>query len=242
MCRSVHFDPNALKGTPCQDCLKRQLSLLEGLSHDELEQLDRNRTKVDYKPGEILFKEGSRIQGLICLNQGKIKIYNHSASGVEQILSLKKPVDFLGLNDLLTGSIHHASAMAIDAVSVCIIEKEDFLRIAHKNMAFTWRINRHLAESARQTENRLLDLTQKHMRARMADGLLYILDFYGLRQEDDCVNFSLKRADMAALTNMTTANAIRVLSTFAQEKLISLDGRNLRIVRPDKIRHISLMG
>lgn len=242
MCRGSHFDQGEAVRVSCQDCLKRRLSLLEGLTREELEQLDHNRSIVNYSAGEILYKEGSKIQGLICLNQGKIKIYNSGSTGVEQILALKKPVDFIGLNDLLTGNVHHSSAMALEDVSICIIEKDNFLRIAQKNHAFTWRLTRHLAESVQQTEHRILDLTQKHMRARMADGLLYILDFYGVRPEDECVNLSLKRADMAALTNMTTANAIRVLSTFAQEKLITLDGRNLKIIKPEKIRHISLMG
>jgi hypothetical protein len=47
---------------------------------------------------------------------------------------------------------------------------------------------------------------------------------------------------MANLSNMTTSNAIRSLSAFAQEKLIELDGRRIRILNENALQKISKMG
>ena len=52
----------------------------------------------------------------------------------------------------------------------------------------------------------------------------------------------LSREDLANLSNMTTSNAIRTLSTFAEEQLVAIDGKKIKIVREDELRRISQMG
>jgi hypothetical protein len=41
---------------------------------------------------------------------------------------------------------------------------------------------------------------------------------------------------------MTTSNAIRTLSTFTEEDLISTDGRKIRILKEEELRKISRYG
>ena len=47
---------------------------------------------------------------------------------------------------------------------------------------------------------------------------------------------------MANLSNMTTSNAIRTLSTFVQEGLIALDGRKIKILNEAALQKTSRMG
>jgi len=41
---------------------------------------------------------------------------------------------------------------------------------------------------------------------------------------------------------MTTSNAIRTLSIFAQEKLIAIDGRKIKLIDEEGLRKISRIG
>lgn len=52
----------------------------------------------------------------------------------------------------------------------------------------------------------------------------------------------LSRDDIAALSNMTTSNAIRILSQFAEEKIIALDKRDVKILDTKKLNHINNIG
>lgn len=52
----------------------------------------------------------------------------------------------------------------------------------------------------------------------------------------------MSREDLANLSNMTTANAIRTLSTFVAEKLIIVDGRRIKILNEMQLRKISKYG
>ena len=62
-------------------------------------------------------------------------------------------------------------------------------------------------------------------------------------EEDGCtLSIYLSREDLANMSNMTTSNAIRTLSTFANEKLIAIDGRKIKLIRIDALENISKKG
>ena len=84
-----------------------------------------------------------------------------------------------------------------------------------------------------------MSLTQKHIRARLADALLLISDIYGVNPDTGILNVLLKRSDLASLSNMTTANAIRILSCFKEENLIDVNHRNIKLKDLNGLKDIS---
>ncbi len=226
----------------CMNCAKRCHSLLGELSFEELRILDRNKYTVTYRANETICKEGTKSLGLICLNKGKVKITRSGMSGSEQILTLKKPVDFVGFRALMNGNTYLSSAIAIDDVSICIIDRQDFFEVIAGNDQLAFRIIRFLAHQLNEMDNRLFNLTQKHIRARLADALLMIHDIYGTNTKTGILNVSLKRADLAALANMTIANAIRLLSSFSKENLIEVNRRDIKIMDLKGLRDLSVFG
>ena len=52
----------------------------------------------------------------------------------------------------------------------------------------------------------------------------------------------MAREDLANLSNMTTANAIRTLTAFVNEKLILVDGRQIKIINEAQLRKVSKFG
>ena len=52
----------------------------------------------------------------------------------------------------------------------------------------------------------------------------------------------MSREDLASLSNMTTANAIRTLATFVSEKLILVDGRKIKLINEEMLQKISKNG
>ena len=118
----------------CMNCHKRNHSLLNDLSHEELVQLNSNKYRVNYKAGETICKLGTKPLGLICLYEGKVKITRTGSNGNEQIVSLKKPVDFIGFRTLMRENTFMTSAVAIENSSVCIVDKNDFFNIIKNNI------------------------------------------------------------------------------------------------------------
>jgi CRP-like cAMP-binding protein len=220
----------------CLNCTIRRNSLLSELNYNELKLLDRNRYEISYKHGEIICQEGTKPFGLLCLNKGKVKIVRSGINGKEQIVGLKKAVDFIGFQELMGGSSCLSSTITIEDSSVCVIEKKDFFKVVKKNKNLALKIINLFANKLITKDSRLVNLTQKHMRARLADALLLVNDIYGTNPTTGILNVALKRSDLASLSNMTTANAIRVLSNFKDENLVDINHRsislkNLRILK-----------
>ena len=92
------------------------------------------------------------------------------------------------------------------------------------------------------SDERTVNLTQKHIRGRLAESLLFLKETYGLEEDESTLSIYLSREDLANLSNMTTSNAIRTLSNFATEKLITIDGRKIKIIDEEKLKKISKIG
>lgn len=222
----------------CLTCPFLSFSLLDKLDSNSVEILNRQKSMVTYTAGELLYREGTKIQGLNLIKSGKIKVFKTSHRGNELILSFRKSVNFLGLADLLLHRHHHSSAMALEDTEICILDKEHFLKIVKSNPLFSLRISEYLARVLESAQIHFLNLTQRHMRGRLAYALIYLHDFFGTRESDSFINLSLKRADLAALTNLTTANVIRTLASFEEESLIEVNGRDIRILDPVKMQQV----
>ncbi|MCP4460814.1 MAG: Crp/Fnr family transcriptional regulator, partial [Cytophagales bacterium] len=202
-------DPNK---TNCVTCLKKNFSLLDELSEAELARLDKNRTHDNFRKGETIYAEGNEPSGLLCLNVGKTKIIKKGLGDKEQIITMKRPVDFVGFSELMSQEVYSTSCVALEESSICTINKDDFFSVIKSNANFFMKISRFLSSEIHHNANRIIALTQKNLRARLADALLYIIKIYGLELDMQTLDVKLKRSDLAAISNMTTANVIRTLS------------------------------
>jgi CRP-like cAMP-binding protein len=240
----VNVNPNLSLDTgknTCMNCSMRTHSLLNELSYNELEALNKNRYVVTYKAGETICKEGSKPLGLLCLNKGKVKITRRGVNGTEQIVALRKAVDFIGFRALMGENVCLSSAVALENVSTCIIDKNEFFKVIKDNHLLAFKIIRLFAHELTETDNRIINLTQKHIRARLADALLMINEVYGTCPLG-ILDISLKRSDLAALANVTTANTIRLLSSFVKEDLIEVNQRDIKIKNLKALKDISVFG
>jgi CRP-like cAMP-binding protein len=67
-------------------------------------------------------------------------------------------------------------------------------------------------------------------------------NIYGLEEDRKTISIFLSREDIASLSSMTTSNAIRTLSNFASEGIISLKGRRISLNDQTALEHISELG
>ncbi|NOQ26173.1 MAG: cyclic nucleotide-binding domain-containing protein [Bacteroidales bacterium] len=222
--------------------IDNQMSVFSVLNTDEKEQLKRNSTCTQYKKNDIIYKEGDKPSGLICLSKGKVKIFKEGVGGREQIVRMAKPVGFIGYRAIFAEQNYLASAEAIEDCVICTIEKEALFKILKTNSDLAFSIIRSLAFELGLSNNRTVTLTQKHIRGRLAESLVFLKETYGLEEDDSTIKVYLSREDIANLSNMTTSNAIRTLSTFASEKIIALDGRKIKIQDLKGLERISELG
>jgi CRP-like cAMP-binding protein len=225
-----------------EQCLEGSHSLLKGLSRKEKETLVMHHTYAQYGKGELVLKEGEKPHGLICLASGKVKVFKEGVGGREQILRMVRPQGFIGYRAIFAEGTYSASAIAIEDSAICIFEKDCFIRIIRKNPDLALLFMKVFAKELGFSNNRTVSLTQKHIRGRLAESLLVLRDTYGFENDGKTIKVYLSREDIASLSNMTTSNAIRTLSTLASEDIISIEGRKIMILDDLRLERISELG
>lgn len=225
-----------------KEVFENQKSIFSVLTPEEKEDLQNHIALAYYKKNEFIFKEGEKPSGFLFLVDGKVIIYKEGVGGREQIIRMTKPLGLIGYRALLAEEAHNGSAIALEDSTIGIISADYLLSKLFKNPQFSFKVIQKLARELGFSNSRTVTLTQKHIRGRLAESLLLLKEKYGWENDGATLKVYLSREDIANLSNMTTSNAIRTLSTFAGEKVIAIDGRKIRILDISKLEKISKLG
>ncbi len=217
-------------------------SVFHFLNQEEKQELEQYVSMAQYKKNEFIFKEGDKPTGFLLLVNGKVKIFKEGVGGREQIIRMARPFSIIGYRALLAGENHIASAVTIEESMVCTVTAEFVLNRALKNNNFSQKLINKLAGELGFANTRTVTLTQKHIRGRLAESLILLKDKYGYEPDGTTLKVYLSREDIANLSNMTTSNAIRTLSTFANENIIAIDGRKIKILDAQRLDRVSKLG
>ncbi|MCQ2342570.1 MAG: Crp/Fnr family transcriptional regulator [Paludibacteraceae bacterium] len=197
---------------------------------------------VSYHKNEIIHHEGDTPTHMMTLISGKIRLYKEGVGMKPQIIRMLKPYDFFGYRAVIAGDEYNSCASAFETSLVCRVNREAFLEIVQQNNRFCFRMMEEMAKDLAISELRTVNLTQKHIRGRLAESLLSLKQSYGLDEDEVTIAIYISREDLANMSSMTTSNAIRTLSQFAQEGIISLDGKKIKLLKEDELIKISQMG
>lgn len=226
----------------CQICIDSPHSLLSELCENDKQEILNSTICFSYKKGELIYAEGEQPSGLHCLLTGKVKIYKDGIGGRQQIVRMANPIGFIGYRAFFAEEIHIASAEALEDSIVCRIKTELIMNIVRNTPDLSMSIIRALATDLGFSHRRTVTLTQKHIRGRLAEALLVLKETYGYESDGCTLKICLTREDLANLSNMTTANAIRTLSNFASEGIVELDGKKIKVIDKEKLEQVNSMG
>lgn len=195
-----------------------------------------------YKKNELIYREGESPDNLMCLLSGKVKIFRDGVGGRSQIMRMMRPVQYFGYRAFLAGEPYVTAAAAFEASVVCEIPMPMVAKAMESNNRLCMFFIKELSVDLGISDCRMVNLMQKHIRGRLAESLLILKAAYGVEPDGCTLNIYLSREDLANLSNMTTSNAIRTLSNFAAEKIITIDGRKICLIDEDCLIKISRIG
>lgn len=212
------------------------------LTPAQREFLAQNFTIQKFKKNETIYCEGETPMHLMCLLSGKVKIYKEGVGGRSQIIRVIKDKEYFAYRAYFAEENYVTAASAFEPCTICLIPMTAIVQLLRENSELGMFFIRQLSIDLGIADERTVNLTQKHIRGRLAESLLFLKDTYGVEEDDSTLSIYLSREDLANLSNMTTSNAIRTLSLFAAEKLITIDGRKIKIIEEDRLRKISKIG
>jgi len=225
-----------------EEVFENPKSIFSTLTRVEKKDLRKNITLVNFSKNEFIFTEGEKPANFLFLKEGKVIIFKQGFGGREQILRMIKPLGIIGYRALLASESHIGSALAIEDSIVCKISSGYLYDKLLKNPDFSLRLLQIVSRELGFSNLRTVNLTQKHLRGRLAESLLLLKEKYGWENDGATLKVYLSRIDLAHLSNMTHTNAIRTMTIFAAEKVIALDGRKIRILNLQQLEKISQQG
>ena len=216
--------------------------LWQPLTQEQREFLAQNFTIQKYKKNETIYCEGETPMHLMCLISGKVKIFKDGVGGRSQIIRMIKPREYFAYRAYFAKQDFVTAAAAFEPSGVCLIPMSAITTLVAQNNDLAMFFIRQLSIDLGISDERTVNLTQKHIRGRLAESLIFLKESYGLEEDGSTLSIYLSREDLANLSNMTTSNAIRTLSQFATERLITIDGRKIKIIEEEKLKKISKIG
>ena len=212
------------------------------LTDEQRELLSENISIRRLERDEMLFSEGSTPTHLYYLLRGKITMHRDGLGGQQQIVRMVEPGALFGYASAIAGSNHRSSAIAGSDTEVAQIPISLMFHFIWENSNFAMLFLKELSSLLGLSIERTMSLTQKHIRGRLAEALLHMKAKYGVEDDGQTLSVYLSRDDLAQMSNMTTSNAIRTLSAFAQEGIIAIEGRRIKFVNIDELQTISDRG
>lgn len=212
------------------------------LTPDEKRLIVDNFTIHYFKKNQIIYAENENPEYLWCLLKGKVKMFKDGIGGRQQILRLYRPIQYFGYRASFANEPYVSSAAAFEISTVGSLPMTLVKDIINGNMNLAWFFIHELSKHLGGSDTKIVNLTQKHIRGRLAEALTLLIDNYGFEDDGQTLKIYMAREDIANLSNMTTSNAIRTLSSFVAEHIITVDGRRIKIINEAQLRKISRFG
>jgi CRP/FNR family cyclic AMP-dependent transcriptional regulator len=136
------------------------------------------RAIVAYPRGESVFTQGDACSHVYYIQAGSIKLSVQSKVGKEAVVAVLGPGAFFGEGCLAGQSIRMGSATALTPAIILELEKEEMLRVLHKQHRMSDRFITHMLARNIRIEEDLVDQLFNSSEKRLARTLL-LLARYG---------------------------------------------------------------
>jgi CRP/FNR family transcriptional regulator, polysaccharide utilization system transcription regulator len=203
--------------------------LFKKLTEEEFNRLNYEKTCSVYKKGTVLYREGGRLTGFYCVTKGIIKVFKTGIDGKEQIIRFAKKGEIIAYRSLLSQELACTTAKVIEEAVLCHIPYQTLLFLIQNNWQFSHHMLQIVCRELREANEYITDIAQKTVRERLAEVLLLLKESFDLDNQNT-LQISLTREELANIVGTATESVIRLLSEFKQDNLIELQGRKIKFM------------
>lgn len=222
----------------CVDCEKSS-KCFSKLIPSELEFINHKKIQIQYRKGENLCKQGAYASYVIYISNGLVKLYLENTNNKFTNVKLLKTTDFIGLASIYGENIYDYSVVALKETDVCLIDKSAIRKLLENNADFASELIKRYCYWEKYFFSFIKSIAYKQMPGRLADTLLNL----GAEELDNEQVFKyITRKDIANFACISKESTIRLLTEFKNEGIIEVSGKNIEILKPDKLKEISKTG
>jgi CRP-like cAMP-binding protein len=181
---------------------------------------------VFYKRHEVICKQGAKVTHSIFLINGTAKLFIEGLNNRNVMLYILKPNNYIGLLSFFESSTYAYSVVALEDTQVCMVDLGFVKSLYMRNHDLLLKLNMAFGKSVQLIMNKIISLSQKQIRGRVAESILYLADL----NKGSVFHLNLTRKELGELSGISEENTVRIISEFKNEKIISVSGREITIL------------
>ena len=186
----------------------RELSFFAGLSKKELDIVYAKSQIVEYRKGQIIYKEGSAPSAFYCILSGRVQIYTQDKDGNQSVLEYLHRGKYFGIISLLTNETHSVTSEAINDCAILVIQREDF--------NFLLQSVPHLAIDLSRTLSRRLKRKDIHQKKIFESTVISVFSSYAQAGK------TVYALNLALSLNRETHKSVIILDILSKGKIHTL--------------------
>lgn len=190
---------------------------------------------VRFEPGAALYRENDAGEAIYLLENGVVKQIR-SCRGGECIVGLSNRGEFLGIRDVMLFAQYSSGAVAIGPVDALRIEREEFREFLQQNPSLQLTIFGMLSRSIEDVESKLVSISTKSARRRVAWALLKLRKAL---LSDYTVEPRLAVSDISALSTCADGTLVKLLRDFERRSLIKRSDVGIEVLDESGLRRVS---
>ncbi len=209
----------------------------EVLGEAERVQLYKNSTESKYTRGINIFEERTYPKGVYILKKGRVKLYQSTSSGTQQIIAIHGAGEIFGYRPILSNERYPVSATTLEPCTVVFIPRRDFQNALKKSTALSNLLLKYLSHEFTVWVNIVSILARTTVKERLLLNILLLAERY--REPSKWpVKITLPKADLACLIGTSNETLARMLKLLKQEKLVVSRGSSMEINGPEQLKRI----
>jgi CRP-like cAMP-binding protein len=202
--------------------------------------LFRGGTRLEYRKGELIIRDGDTPSGVFFIESGLVKTYDITRYGEENLLIIRKPSELFPIIWAIAEDSWHVMYEAICDTVVYRLSRDVYVSALTSRSDLLPPMLDMMLEMYKVQSKRIMNLEYRTARERLVSFLMLLIDRFGERSNDGAItiNAPLRQQDIASSINTSRETASRELTLLEKRGLIQMNKMFITIVDIEKLRAI----
>jgi CRP/FNR family transcriptional regulator, anaerobic regulatory protein len=223
----------------CSNCNLRELCMPLGLSESEMERVDEVvATRRKIARGDNLFRNGDKFNALFAIRTGFFKTRISAEDGRDQVTGFQMAGEIIGLDGIVSDH-HTCDAVALEDAEVCVMPFDRIEELSREITSLQRHVHKIMSREIVRENGVMLLLGSMRAEERLAAFLLNLvqrLHARGFSQSE--LVLRMTREEIGSYLGLKLETVSRTFSKFADEGIIEVKQRHVRILNADALKLI----
>jgi CRP/FNR family transcriptional regulator, dissimilatory nitrate respiration regulator len=218
--------------------------VFQGLSRSQLISLLQIAQLKTFSKGELIFRQGREATGFFVVKTGRVKVFQLSSTGKEQILNIFEAGENFAEVAALDGKPFPASASTLEPTELIFFPRMAFLDLLHQYPDIAINMLISLSRHSRHLTEVIEELSFKDVPQRLAAYLLKLSESRAAQSPDrstpvNVVTLDLTKSQLAAILGTISATLSRAFYRLSSDELIAVKGSQIELLDRDRLQSLS---